>query len=174
MDAEFYPSAEMQSVYSTDPVDGAENKGYNMGTVKLLFQVTILNTNNLLFQVLNSGSVMVLRYILIIYTIIIIMSCHQHGYPWPFLTTLLYRPLLLAGLQDYIPYCYVLTFDPAQKMLFQGDAPKGSDTFQWPVIERDRLGGLRLIIWDKVKVPQCQYRLMHLWTAWQLFPLDDD
>ena len=48
-----------------------------------------------------------------------------------------------------------------QKMLFQGDAPEGSDTFQWPVIERDRVGGLRLIIWDKVKVPLCQYRLMH-------------
>ena len=46
-------------------------------------------------------------------------------------------------------------------MLFQGDAPEGSDTFQWPVIERDRVGGLRLIIWDKVKVPLCQYRLMH-------------
>ena len=46
-------------------------------------------------------------------------------------------------------------------MLFQGDVPEGSDTFQWPVIERDRVGGLRLIIWDKVKVPLCQYRLMH-------------
>ena len=48
-----------------------------------------------------------------------------------------------------------------QKMLFQGDAPEGSDTFQWPVIERDRVDGLRLIIWDRVKVPLCQYRLMH-------------
>ena len=48
-----------------------------------------------------------------------------------------------------------------QKMLFQGDAPEGSDTFQWPVIERDRVGGLRLIIWDKVMVPLCHYRLMH-------------
>ena len=48
-----------------------------------------------------------------------------------------------------------------KKMLFQGDALEGSDTFQWPVIERDRVGGLRLIIWDKVKVPLCQYRLMH-------------
>ena len=47
------------------------------------------------------------------------------------------------------------------KMLFQGDVPEGRDTFQWPVIERDRVGGLRLIIWDKVKVPLCQYRLMH-------------
>ena len=46
-------------------------------------------------------------------------------------------------------------------MLFQGDVPEGSDTFQWLVIERDLMGGLRLIIWDKVKVPLCQYRLMH-------------
>ena len=46
-------------------------------------------------------------------------------------------------------------------MLFQGDAPEGSDTFQWPVIERDRVGGLRLIIWDKVKVSLCHYRVMH-------------
>ncbi len=45
----------------------------------------------------------------------------------------------------------LLYFDPrpGPKMLFQGDAPEGSDTFQWPVIERDRVGGLRLIIWDK-------------------------
>ena len=54
-------------------------------------------------------------------------------------------------------YCYILTFDPAQKMLFQGDTPEGSDAFQWPVIERDRGGGLRLMIWDKVKVPLCNY-----------------
>ena len=46
-------------------------------------------------------------------------------------------------------------------MLFQGDAPEGSGTFQWPVIERDRVGGLRLIMWDKVKVPLCHYRVMH-------------
>ena len=46
-------------------------------------------------------------------------------------------------------------------MLFQGDAPEGSDTFQWPVIEKDRVSGLRLIIWDKVKVPLCHYRVMH-------------
>ena len=42
-------------------------------------------------------------------------------------------------------------------MLFQGDPPEGSDTFQWPVIERDRVGELRLMIWDKVKVPLCHY-----------------
>ena len=59
--------------------------------------------------------------------------------------------------------CGVLCFDlrPGPKILFQGDAQEGSDTFQWPVIERDRVGGLRFIIWDKVKVPLCQYRLMH-------------
>ena len=51
----------------------------------------------------------------------------------------------------------MLYFDlrPSPKMLFQGDTPEGSDTFQWPVIERDRVGGLRLMIWDKVKVPLC-------------------
>ena len=57
-------------------------------------------------------------------------------------------------------------------MLFQGDTPEGSDTFQWPVIERDRVGGLRLMIWDKVKVPLCHYsdalEESNLWTAWQL------
>ena len=55
----------------------------------------------------------------------------------------------------------MLYFDPrpGPKMLFQGDTPEGSDTFQWPVIERDRVGGLRLMIWDKVKVPLCHYRV---------------
>ena len=28
-----------------------------------------------------------------------------------------------------------MTFDPAQKMLFQGDAPEGSDTFLWQLGE---------------------------------------
>ena len=75
---------------------------------------------------------------------------------------------------------FVLYFDlrPGPKMLFQGDTPEGSDAFQWPVIERDRVGGLRLMIWDKVKVPLCHYsdapEESNLWTAWQLFPLDDD
>ena len=34
------------------------------------------------------------------------------------------------------------------------------------------------MIWDKVKVPLCHYNdapeESNLWTAWQLFPLDDD
>ena len=74
---------------------------------------------------------------------------------------------------------WLLYFDlrASPKILFQGDTPEGSDTFQWPVIERDRVGGLRLMIWDKVKVPLCHYsdapEESNLWTAWQLFPLDD-
>ena len=74
----------------------------------------------------------------------------------------------------------LLYFDlrPGPKILFQGNTPEGSDTFQRPVIERDRVGGLRLMIWDKVKVPLCHYshalEESNLWTAWQLFPLVDD
>ena len=67
---------------------------------------------------------------------------------------------------------------PGLKMLFQGNTPEGSDTFQRPVIERDHVGGLKLMIWEKVKVPLCHYshapEESNLWTAWQLFPLDDD
>ena len=74
----------------------------------------------------------------------------------------------------------LLYFDPrpSPKILFQGDTPGGSDTFQWPVIKRDRVGWLRLMRWDKVKVPLCHYsdapEESNHWTAWQLFPLDDD
>ena len=58
-----------------------------------------------------------------------------------------------------IRYLIVLYFDPrpGPKMLFQGDTPEGSDTLQWPVIERDRVGGLWLMVWDKLKVPLCHY-----------------
>ena len=79
-----------------------------------------------------------------------------------------------------IIYGWMLYFDlrPGPKILFQGNTPEGSDTFQRPVIERDHVGGLRLMIWDKVKVPLCHYshapKDSNLWTAWQLFPLDDD
>ena len=53
-----------------------------------------------------------------------------------------------------------MAFNPAKNAI-QSDAPEGSHTFQWPVIERYHVGGLRLIIWDKVKVPLCHYRVMH-------------
>ena len=64
--------------------------------------------------------------------------------------------------QHYMFQHYMLYFElrPEQNAI-QGDAPEGSDTFQWPVIESDRVGGLRLIIWDKLKVPLCHYRVMH-------------
>ena len=63
--------------------------------------------------------------------------------------------LLMAAQNNAI----MLYFDlrPGPKILFQGNTPEGSDTFQRPVIERDRVGGLRLMIWDKVKVPLCHY-----------------
>ena len=35
------------------------------------------------------------------------MSCRQHGYPWPSLTTSPYRSSPLAGLQGYIPYPHI-------------------------------------------------------------------
>ena len=38
--------------------------------------------------------------------IIIIMSRHQHGYPWTSLATLPYRPSLPEGHQGYIPYLH--------------------------------------------------------------------
>ena len=42
-----------------------------------------------------------IRYVLSILAIIIILSRHQHGYPWPTLAT---RSSLLSGPQGYIPY----------------------------------------------------------------------
>ncbi len=58
-----------------------------------------------------------------------------------------------------VPALLVLYFDPRPglKMLFLGDTPEESDTFQRPVIGRDRVGGLRLMIRDKVKVLLCHY-----------------
>ena len=40
----------------------------------------------------------------VIIIIIIIMSCRQHGYPWPSLATSPYRSSFLAGIQGYIQY----------------------------------------------------------------------
>ena len=53
--------------------------------------------------------------------IIIIMSCQQHGYPWPSLATSPYSSSLLAGLQGYIPYPHraaVCMFELAVLLLF--------------------------------------------------------
>ena len=39
--------------------------------------------------------------------LLIIMSCRQHGYPWPSLATSPYRSSPLVGLQGYIPYPHI-------------------------------------------------------------------
>ena len=39
--------------------------------------------------------------------IVIIMSCGQHGHPWPSLSTSPYHSSPLAGLQGYIPYHHI-------------------------------------------------------------------
>ena len=41
------------------------------------------------------------------YRRVIIIMCHYHRYPWPFLTTSPYHSSLLAGLQGYIPYPHI-------------------------------------------------------------------
>ena len=45
-----------------------------------------------------------LLYLLLHIYIIIIMSHHRHGYPWPSLATPPYHRSLPVGLQGYIPY----------------------------------------------------------------------
>ena len=57
-------------------------------------------------SLLNQNSPYLLNKLRTEYIIIIIMSHYQHGYLWPTLVTSPYRPLLPAGLQDYIPYLY--------------------------------------------------------------------
>ena len=48
------------------------------------------------------------RYLIeLLVIIVIIMSCRQHGYPWPFLTTSTYHSSPLAGLQGYTPYPHI-------------------------------------------------------------------
>ena len=48
-----------------------------------------------------------LRNIIIIIIIMIIMSCRQHGYPWPSLATSPFRSSSLADFQGYIPYPHI-------------------------------------------------------------------
>ena len=50
-------------------------------------------------------------------------------------------------------YCYILTLDPAQKYYSKVIHRKEVTHSN----ERDRVGGLRLMIWEKVKVPFCHY-----------------
>ena len=61
----------------------------------LFLHVRIYNSSvSYFYKVLNEAK----------FNIIIISSCHQYGYLWPFLTTSPYRSLLSAGPQGYTPY----------------------------------------------------------------------
>ena len=56
----------------------------------------------------------------LIYIIIIVLSCHQHRYPWPSLATPPYCSSLLDGPQGYIPYQHravVCRFKPVTLLL---------------------------------------------------------
>ena len=55
---------------------------------------------------MNMNTILNLSSLKWINHIIIISSCHQHGYPWSSLTTLPYRSSHLAGLQGYTPYLH--------------------------------------------------------------------
>ena len=67
-----------------------------------VFFVTIRSISDLMF--LSVNHVQILSSITII---IILMSCHRDGYPWPSLATSPYHSLLLAVLQGYIPYPHI-------------------------------------------------------------------
>ena len=56
--------------------------------------------------------------------------------------------------------CCILT-STRPNMPIQSVTPEGSDTSQWPVIERNRVGGNWLTKWDKVKILWYTHRLMH-------------
>ena len=80
-----------------------------------------------------------------------------------------------STIRCHYSYCCILTFDPAKNAI-QSDAPEGSDTFQWQLMRGKSRRWAQLIIWDKVKVPlqSDAPEESDLWTAWQLFPLDED
>ena len=66
--------------------------------------------------------------------------------------------------------CFYLR--PGPKILSQGDAPEGSDTFQWcGRIKADNMGQGE---GPTVPLQSDALEESDLWTAWQLFPLDDD
>ena len=104
-------------------------------------------------------------------------SIKHHSFVYTLLSV---KTVSFLPIYSKLSHLFVLYFDlrPGPKILLQGNTPEGSYTFQRPVIERDRMGGLRLMIWGKVKVPLCHYshapEESNLWTAWQLFPLDHD
>ena len=70
-------------------------------------------------------------------------------------------PLLSLG--RVVKYADVVFWPSTQaNMPFQSNAQEGSDTSQWPVIQRNRVGGIWLMKWDKTKkIPWYTHRLMH-------------
>ena len=59
-----------------------------------------------------------------------------------------------SGTSFLIPrgvHCVVFWPSTRANMPFQIDAPEESVTSQWPVIERNHVGGIWLMKWDKVK-----------------------
>ena len=71
-----------------------------------LFIVHLLACTSLLVCLMASHFFMT-HSVPIYIIIIIIMSCRQHGYPWPSLANSPYHSSLLAGLQGYIPYPHI-------------------------------------------------------------------
>ena len=68
-------------------------------------------------------------------------------------------------------WCCILAFDPAKNAI-----PRWCTGRRWhilmAVMRGNRVGGYWLMKWDEVKkIPMVE---SDLWTAWQLFPLDDD
>ena len=102
---EAYPSAEMQSEYSTALADWA--KGNRIHT----FHKDISskwNANSIAFpQAITVTQYTPLLICASSFISIIIMSCRLHGYHWPSLATSPYRLSHLAGLKGYIPYGHI-------------------------------------------------------------------
>ena len=66
-----------------------------------------ISQNQIQFRFILSTGLNFIRNELMQSFIIIIMSCPQHGYPWPSLATSPYHPSPLAGLQGHISYPHI-------------------------------------------------------------------
>ena len=92
----------------------------------------------------------------LIWFIIIIMSCGQHGYPWPSLSTSPYHSSPLTGLQGYIPYHHIA----AVCMYVRA----GRSAFDWPYAGFHRSTSLTKLFLLLQQCPACLVRL-----AWIVF-----
>ena len=107
----FYPSAKVQSVYSTAPTNRAVKKIRVSSQEKenskkfqkfFIFESGYFLLISLVLWHINHCRLFNAKSIFIHIIIIIIMSCRQHGYPWPSLATSPYHSSPPAGLQGYI------------------------------------------------------------------------